>query len=43
MARSPKKDVSIVQANETKTEAEKLAEKSTGYTVATAKDSESKK
>lgn len=43
MARSPKQDPNVVQANMVKTEAEKLAEKSTGYTVATAKDSESKK
>jgi hypothetical protein len=43
MARFPKQDLAVVQANELKTEAEKLAEKATGYTVATAKDSESKK
>ena len=43
MARSPKVDGSIVQANAVKTEAEKLAEKATGYSVATAKDADSKK
>jgi|GEM_PF-4324672 len=43
MARSPKKDIAVIRSYEAKTEAEKLAEKSTGYSLATAKDSDSKK
>ncbi len=43
MARAPKKDATLIASHEAKTDAEKLAEKPTGYSIATAKDSDSKK
>lgn len=43
MARAPKQDATVVASYEAETDAEKLAEKPTGYSIATAKDSDSKK
>lgn len=43
MARSPKQDATVVASYEAETDVAKLAEKPTGYSIATAKDSDSKK